>query len=112
LIDVYSAQDSVGYRVEAKGFDFSGLQNEKRLLAGENMKSLAEKLRAAAPQARFDEDYRRVRYEIGKIWEAEQKKDSKGLHKRGFGKVNFETIVTVDNLSQFTKYSRLQRQLL
>jgi hypothetical protein len=112
LIDIYSRDDTIGYRIESKGFDFSGLENEKQLLANENMKSLVEKLRTVAPNAKFDGDYRRLRNELGKIWEVEQRKDSKGLHKKGFGKFNLESVTTVDNLSQFTKYSRLQRQLL
>lgn len=112
LIDIYSRNDAIGYRIEAKGFDFSGLENEKQLLAKENMKSMVEKLRLVAPKAKFDADYRRLRNELGKIWEVEQKKDSKGLHKKGFGKFNLESVTTIDNLLQFTKYSRLQWQLL
>lgn len=112
LIDLYDRTDATGYRVESKGFDFSCLGDEKHLLARENMKILSEKLRAFAPKAKFDNDYRALRAELSQIWEAEQTKNSKGLQRTGFGKFNLESITTIDNLSQFTKYSRLQWHLL
>lgn len=112
LIDIYSRKDSIGWRVAAKGFDFSCLGSKKNLLAKENIKILVEKLRAFAPQARFDSDYRQIRGIVSQIWEIEQRKDSKGVRKKGIGKVNLESVTTADNLSQFTKYSRLQWHLL
>jgi hypothetical protein len=112
LIDIYSDDDSIGYRIETKGFDFSCLGSEKQLLAKENIKTLVEKLRAFAPDAKVNEDYRQIRAALNSVWELEQKKDSKGVQKKGFGKVTLESITIVDNLSQFTKYSRLQWHLL
>ena len=112
LIDIYGRDDPVGYRIESKGFDFSCLGSEKQLLAKENMKKLAEKLRAFAPDAKFDDRYGRVRAPLGLVWEVEQIKDSKGFQKRGMGKFNLANVTTVSNLLQFTKYSRLQRHLL
>ena len=112
LIDIYSRDDSIGYRIESKGFDFSCLGSEKQLFAKENIKILLERLRAFAPGARFDDDYLRLRGALGIIWEAEQTKDSKGWRKIGFGKPNFESVTIINNLLQFTKYSRLQWHLL
>lgn len=112
LIDIYDRADLIGYRIESKGFDFSCLGGEKQLLAKENIKKLSETLRGFAHEAKFDDDYKRVRAELSLIWEVGQSRDSKGVQKKGFGKVNLESVTTVDNLSQFTKYSRLQWHLL
>lgn len=111
LIDLYDGQNFNGYRIESNGFDFSCLADEKQLLAAQNMKKLAEKLRVFAPDAKFDDDYRHFRAEIGCVWEAEETKDFKGM-KKGFGKINFETVTNINNLKQFTRYSRLLRNLL
>lgn len=113
LIDVYSCRDSIGFRIEANGFDFSCLGEEKHLLAGENMKRLVAKLRAFSGNVIFDEDYRSVRRQLSFVWELEEKRNSKGLQRKSFGSgLTLESTTTVDNLRQFTKYSRLQRHLL
>ncbi len=112
LIDIYSRQDSSGYRIESKGFDFSCLGAEKGLLAKDNMKILSEKLRKLAPKAKFDHDYLRIRAELGKIWEVSQRNDSGGIQRKGFGKFRRTNITIINNLTQFTRYSRLQWQLL
>ncbi len=112
LIDVYSREDTIGYRIPAKGFDFSCLAAEKGILANENLKRLAQKLREAAPEAEFVDDYLKMREILGNIWQVEERTDSQGLKREGFGKFNLGNITTINNLSQFTKYSRLQRQLL
>jgi predicted CoA-binding protein len=112
LIDIYSRDNSNGYRVLAKGFDFSCLETGKGILAVENMRKLAEKLREFAPGAKFVDDYPTVREALGNVWEIEQKKDALGLKRHSFGKFDFSNVATSNNLQQFTKYSRLQRQIL
>jgi hypothetical protein len=57
LIDIYSREYTNGYRILAKGFDFSSLEAEKGMIATENMKKLAAKLWEFAPNAKFDNDY-------------------------------------------------------
>ena len=64
------------------------------------------------PAAGFAGDYLRVRDILGKVWEVEEKKDSRGLQRKAFGTFNLENVTTINNLAQFTKYSRLRRQLL
>jgi hypothetical protein len=49
---------------------------------------------------------------LNRVWEVEEKRDSKGLQRKSFGGMNLESIITVSNLAQFNKYSRLQRHLL
>jgi hypothetical protein len=112
LIDIYSRVNSSGFRIYAKGFDFSSLEEEKGILAKDNIKKLEEKLRRFAPNAKFVNAYLRNRNLLANIWEVEQKSDSQGLQRKGIGKFSLESVTTVSNLSQFTKYSRLQWHLL
>lgn len=112
LIDIYSRFDSIGYRIYAKGFDFSSLEAEKELLAKDNIKKLLNKLREFASGAKFVDSYLQNRSNLTGIWEVEEKTDSRGLKREGFGKFNLENLTTVNNLAQFTKYSRLQWHLL
>ena len=108
LIDIYSRKDASGYRILTKGFDFSGLENEKGILARENIKKLAAKLQSVAPDAKLVEDYLPLRNVLGSVWEIEQRKDSQGLTRQRFGKFDLSNISTSNNLQQFTKFSRLQ----
>jgi hypothetical protein len=112
LIDIYTTDDSIGYRIISGGFDFSCLEAEKGILARENMRKLADKFRAFAPQAKFVGDYLEIRDVLGKVWEVEEKRASSGLQRKSFGRMDFGNVMTINNLAQFTKYSRLQRHLL
>lgn len=112
LVDVYSRQNVVGYRIFAKGFDFSSLESEKGILAVENMRKLIKKMREVAPNAKFVDDYLQVRENLGNIWEVELKTDSQGIRRGGVGSFNLANVTIANNLLQFTKYSRLNRQLL
>lgn len=112
LIDVFSRRDSLGFRIFAKGFDFSSLEEEKEMLAKDNIKKLIEKLCRFAPDVKYVDDYLPNRTLLANVWEVEQKIDSQGLKREGVGKFNLENVTTVNNLSQFTKYSRLQWHLL
>ena len=112
LIDIYSKDDKIGFRIEQKGFDFSCLGDDKTMLAAQNIKLLIEKLKMFAPNAKVSDDYLNVREFLGEIWEVEHRKDSQGLKRHGFGKFDFSNLTTSNNLNQFTKYSRLQTNLL
>lgn len=112
LIDIYSRHDSSGFRIFAKGFDFSYLEADKQLLAKDNIKKLGSKLREIAPNAKYADGYLLSRSVLANVWEVEQKRDSQGLKRESFGKFNLGNVTTVNNLSQFTKYSRLQWHLL
>lgn len=112
LIDIYSRSDCTGFRIYAKGFDFSCLAAEKEIIAKDNIKKLAEKLRRFAPAAKYVDDYVPRRSLLGNVWEVEQKTASQGLKRESFGRVNLGNLTTVNNTAQFTKYSRLQWHLL
>ena len=112
LFDIYSRNDSIGYRILAKGFDFSCLETEKDILAKDNLKKLVRKLQEFAPNAKTIETYLQVRENLASIWEVEERSDSQGLKRQSFGNFNLENITTVNNTAQFNKYSRLQWHLL
>lgn len=112
LLDIYTRSDSTGFRIHLAGFDFSCLGDDKGLLAGENMRLLIVRLLEHLPNAKFVNDYASVCHLLDGIWEVETRKDSKGLQRSGFGKVEFGSVASSNNLIQFTKYSRLQWHLL
>jgi hypothetical protein len=111
LIDIYFNGNETGFRIEQKGFDFSCLGEEKSLLAAENIQRLAKKLKAVAPDAKLIEDYQQIRPVLGNVWEIAERKDSKGLVRESFGKFNLGNVTTVSNLEQFTKYSRMLKNI-
>ena len=112
LIDIYGRRAGPGWRISSKGFDFSGLGNEKGLLAAENIRRILEKLKLLSPAVRFVDDYRRVIGPLSDVWEIEQTKDFEGLKRPLFGKSGFSSVVRTSNLEQFSKYSRLQQIIL
>ncbi len=111
LLDIYSSADTVGYRVQTTGFDFSCLGNEKGLLAADNLKKLENRLTAVCFNSKFVTEYRLLRPTLGSVWEVEMRRDPKGLQRTGFGKREFGAVTSTSNLDQFTKFSRLQRLL-
>jgi hypothetical protein len=112
LFDIYFSGDANGFRIEQKGFDFSSLEEEKGILAAENIPKLAQKLKSFAPGAKLIEDYLPNRAAVGQVWEIAERKDSKGLVRENFGKFNLGNVTTVSNLEQFTKYSRMLKNIL
>ena len=112
LIDIYTSTDPAGFRIPAKGFDFSCLGSSKGILAGENIKSLVARLREFAPEAKLADGYLSDKRALGHIWEVERRNDFKGFRRSGFGKSDLAKTASSNNLGQFTKYSRLQWHLL
>lgn len=112
VIDLYSRDDEFGFRIFTSGFDFSCLGADKSLLAAENMPKLIEKLGETFPAAKMVDEYVRIQDALGAVWDLESRKDFEGLRRSGFGKADFGNVVTESNLSQFNRYSRMQRQLI
>jgi len=112
ILDVYFRNDPVGFRVRLAGFDFSCLGERKGLLAGENLQRLIGVLKEQAPGAKYVDNYLAVRQALGRVWDVETRKDSKGVQHAGFGKAELGVVASTNNLNQFTKYSRLQWHLL
>jgi hypothetical protein len=112
IIDIYKRGDTIGYRVFTNGFDFSCVGEKKGFIAAENIKLLHQMFCEIGKNATFISDYPKVRHALGQVWETQETKDSKGLKASSFGSFKIENITTINNLQQFTKYSRLQFQLL
>jgi hypothetical protein len=112
LIDIYTAETERGWRVTTKGFDFSTLGNEKRLLAVENIQLILEKLKSFASTAKVVDEYPALINPLSEVWDIERRKDFEGLKRTGVWKAGFSSVARTSNLEQFTKYSRLQRILL
>ncbi len=112
IIDIYSKHDPRGFRIYSTGFDFTCLGADKGLLAGENMRLLIGRLSEMAPSSAVISNYDNIKEALGMVWEVESRKDSKGLQRAGFGKVEFGSVASTSNLRQFTKFSRLQWHLL
>jgi len=112
LLDVYTRHDPGGYRIHRAGFDFSCLGKDKALLADENLRLLAARLKDNCPNAALVNNYSAVRRVLDLVWNVESRKDSAGLRRAGFGKVEFGSTASTSNLNQVTKYSRFQWHLL
>lgn len=112
VIDIYSGSDETGFRIPAKGFDFSCLGEDKGLLAAVNMERLKWALIRFSPQAKLVDDFAAKMNTLSMIWEIERQKDFQGLTRTGIGRSGFSNVERTSNLTQFTKYSRLQRHLI
>lgn len=112
FIDIYSRNDSSGWRIPSSGFDFSSVGNEKSLLAGENLRKLIRKLADFAPQAKLVDDYADVRAMLEYCWPSESKREAFGFQRSGFARKDLSSVATTNNQVQVNKYSRLQWHLL
>ena len=112
LIDIYTNENREGWRVTARGFDFSGLGKDKKLLARENLSRLLQMLRSFAPNAKYIDEYFERMNTLTSVWDIERQTDFEGLKRAPGGKTGFGSVVRTSNLAQFTKYSRLQRLML
>ena len=112
VIDIFSRDDNIGWRVLTAGFDFSCLGAEKSLLAVENIKHLVALIKERSPNIKSDDGYLKVRGTLGRVWENEQKLASHKWQRESMGKFHFDKVGVVDNVAQFTRYSRLQWRLL
>jgi hypothetical protein len=111
IFDLYTRDDATGFRVFQAGFDFSCLGDDKGLLASENIRLLIAELKQRAPNAKYINSYGHVRRLLDDVWKIESRKDSQGLQRSGFGKVEFGSVASTSNLMQFNKFSRLQWHL-
>ncbi len=112
VIDLYTKNDSTGFRIPMTGFDFSCLGDDKGMLARENIRALVIALKEIAPNARLDRNYHEAKDFLNDVWEIEQRKDTQGLRRQNFGNLKMGHVASSSNLKQFTKYSRLQWHLL
>lgn len=112
LIDIYTADSAPGWRLTTKGFDFSTLGSEKRLLAAENIRIVLNKLITSAHKAKVADAYTGLIGPLSEVWEIDRRTDFEGIKRVRAFKSGFSTVERTSNLDQFTRYSRLQRILL
>ena len=112
VIDIYSRNSESGWRIREKGFVFSCLGMERSIIAGQNMETLATRLREFSPNAKFVDDYTSVRKALNDVWALEESRESLGVHRSITGRVDIGSRNISNNTNQFTKYSRMHRHLL
>ena len=112
VIDFYTAKHPFTWRVGAGGFDFSCLENEKTLIANENIARLQRVLVARAVNAQVDDSYPRVRNLLELAWSTQQENQSSGWRRSAPGKLSVGLSTSKSNESQFTRYSRLRYYFL
>ena len=112
VIDFYAATHPFTWRVGASGFDFSCLENEKALIANENITRLQRVLVTRSVNAQFDDSYPRVRNLLELVWSTQQENQSSGWRRQGPGKLSVGLSTTKSNETQFTRYSRLRYYFL
>lgn len=112
LLDIYIRGDANGSRVISTGFDFSCLGKNKAMFVADNMAALTEKIRSLADAAKFIGDYDDCRQVLNVVWPVAKRRDSKGMRRSIFKGSSVESVMTSDNLDQFTRFSRLSRILL
>lgn len=101
-----------GLRVLAGGFDYSCLGEGKGLVVAENFKALVAALRERVPSAVHDEEYGRLRPLLSDVWPSAERTESLGLRRERPGRFNTESVTTVSNETQFTRYARLRHLLV
>lgn len=111
LLDFYTKAAGGGWRVASDSFDFSCLGSRKGLIAAQNFGALVEVLRERAPQMLVDDSYNRLRQALAPVWPPEERRESRGLRRERPGRFNTEAVMTSDNETQFTRYSRLRHFL-
>lgn len=111
VIDFYLTTSPFTWRVNANGFDFSCLENDKALIANENIGRLQRLIIAKAVHASVDDSYQRVRNLLELAWSTQPETQSSGWRRERPGKLSVGMATTKSNESQFTRYSRLRYYL-
>lgn len=111
VIDIYAGKGHRGFRILPHGFDFSCLGAGKTFLAVENFKALRELLRSSFPKAIFDDSYMSKMPVLDHVWPRTVTNTSKGMQRVGW-KLERSVGESISNELQFTRYSRMRRELL
>ncbi len=108
LIDVYTSSLDKSFRIKSDAFDYSGLVWPLSFRAEVNFQSAIAALRAAAPQATFDNDFTRMRNLLSHAWPERTRNEAQGIKRTGLAyRPVAKSSVTSDNRDQFERYSRL-----
>ena len=108
VIDLYIKNVDQTWRIVATGFDFSCLENEKTLVANENIGRLLRLLTEKCSNAFVDDSYRGLRHLLLFAWPAERETTSRGWRRERPGQVSLAASSIESNEAQFNRYSRLR----
>ena len=108
VVDIYSSCDSETLRITANNFDFSCLQDQKTLVAAQNLSTLVRVIASKAPRTEIDDSYSSLRQTLEPIWGTEKETESRGWRRDAPGRITIGATTTHSNESQFTRYSRLR----
>jgi hypothetical protein len=108
LLDVYTSSLDRSFRIKADAFDYSGLVAPLSFRSEVNFQSALKALEAAAPNAKVDDDFSKVRRLLSRAWPERSRNESKGIKRSGLAfRAVAQASVTSDNRDQFDRYSRL-----
>ena len=107
VFDLYSADLDQAFRVSANSFDFSCLNEQKGLIASENLTRLRELVVSKSKNAKVDASYAHVKKLLDFAWSIQQETVSGGWRRERPGKYSLGASLLNSNESQFTRYSRL-----
>lgn len=110
VLDIYSRNENIPWRVKSNAFDFSCLRERKAATAFENYASLVALLRQRANSADFNDDYVRVRPLLEKIWPIENTEQPQQRRRVAWRELE-ATVTQTNNEAQFDRYSRALRRL-
>lgn len=108
VVELYADVLLTPIRIAAHSFDFSGLGELKRLVAGENFVALVDLIRTNAPEVEFDQSYKSARRALEAIWPSQQENEPGGWRRDRPGKYSIGSTQQVSNETQFQRYSRLR----
>lgn len=108
LVDVYTTSLEQSFRIKADAFDYSGLVWPLSFRAEVNFNTAISALRGAAPQAKIDEDFSRIRGLLGRAWPERSHVEARGVKRTGiYFRPIAQSSVISNNHDQFDRYSRL-----
>lgn len=108
VVELYTQQQGIPYRITANSFDFSCLGKKKSLVASENILVLVNFFRVYAPHVEYDDSYNLVRKALEAVWPSEQQNESLGWRRERPGKYSIGSATEIGNEMQFLRYSRLR----
>jgi hypothetical protein len=112
VLDLYTTEPGCNWRIKADGFDYACLGAQKSLLAAENFARLCATLSRRATTAVFDDAYTRLRHLLRAAWPVAEQTSSGGLRRDRPGRLRTEAVTSVNNETQFTRYSRLRQHFV
>ncbi|HEV8482071.1 MAG TPA: hypothetical protein VGV87_00825 [Blastocatellia bacterium] len=108
VVDVYAINLEQSFRIKADGFDYSGLVWPLSFRAEVNFHTAIAGLHGAAPQAKVDDDFARVRGLLARAWPERSRVEARGIKREGLSfRPVAQNSVIGDNRDQFDRYSRL-----